>query len=204
MTGNGANAKEAVTAKLPWQDNVNAAVDVAWHVPPLCTSLIAGPSRLMGPRPPRQWKRHHKRNKVRSNKEETGSVQSTLKVLPGSGSTEREVLPSCDGCTPNNQRKNYCNCGNGAHLYNRFGGNGAISGLFEELATNCVRDHHFVDGSSAVDSCSKQRLGHDREATEALTNGNGAEWSERQDKHQEQNDKKVRFSPTQLHQNMLP
>ena len=25
MTSNGANAKDAVTAKLPWQDNVNAA-----------------------------------------------------------------------------------------------------------------------------------------------------------------------------------
>ena len=31
VTTNGVNAKEAVTAKLPWQDNVNAAVDVAWH-----------------------------------------------------------------------------------------------------------------------------------------------------------------------------
>ena len=59
MTGSGAKAKEAVTAKLPRQDKVNAAVDVAWK------------------------EKHHKRNKVRSNKEETGSVQST-------GSTERD------------------------------------------------------------------------------------------------------------------
>ena len=100
VTSNGANAKEAVTAKLPWQDNVNAAVDVAWHTHPLCTYLIAGPPRAWWDRGPSgQWEKHNKRNKVRSNNEETGSVQSTLKVSPSSGSTERETLPSCDGRT---------------------------------------------------------------------------------------------------------
>ena len=49
-TGNGANAKEAVTAKFPWQDNVNAAVDEAWQTPPLWKHLIAGPFCMMGPR----------------------------------------------------------------------------------------------------------------------------------------------------------
>ena len=43
VTGNGGNAKLAVTAKLPLQDNVNAAVDVAWQIPPFCKYLIAGP-----------------------------------------------------------------------------------------------------------------------------------------------------------------
>ena len=48
-TGIGANAKEAVTAKFFRQDNVNAALDVAWQIPPFCKYLIAGPSCLRGP-----------------------------------------------------------------------------------------------------------------------------------------------------------
>ena len=47
-------------------------------------------------------------------------MQSILKVLPSSGPTEREVLPS-----------------NGANQYNRFD-------AFQELATNCIRDHHLL------------------------------------------------------------
>ena len=41
----------------------------------------------------------HKRVLVRGNKKETGTVQSTLNVLPSSGFTEREKLLGCDGCT---------------------------------------------------------------------------------------------------------
>ena len=74
MTGNGANAKEAVSAKLPWQDNVNAVAHAACQEPPLCKNIIAGPSCLMGTKASKRMGNHHKRNKVRRNKEETGSA----------------------------------------------------------------------------------------------------------------------------------
>ena len=48
----------------------------------------------------------------------TEGLQDNVKVLPSLGSTEREVLPSCDGCTLNNRRKINSNCGNGAKQYN--------------------------------------------------------------------------------------
>ena len=92
-------------------------------------------------------------------------MQSTLRVLPCIGTTEKEVLRAAtDG-----HSKITCCCGNGANLYNRFGGNIASRGLFEELAMD-----------SAADPCSKQRMGghnHDKELTEDLTKSNGAVWS---------------------------
>ena len=77
VTGNGAKAKEAVTSKLPWQDNVNAGVDVVWQTPPLCKYLMQDPRAGKDQGPPGQREKHHERNKVRSNNEETGCVQST-------------------------------------------------------------------------------------------------------------------------------
>ena len=117
---------------------------------------------------------------------------------------------------PKNQRKISCNCGNGANWYNRFGGNGAIRGLFEELATNGVRDHHLlmvvwpwtrVQSSAWVvtDTIESQRTLSPKAMVPT--------WSEPQDNEnlrvvteyiKSKSDKKVRFSPSQLHQNMLP
>ena len=72
----------------------------------------------------------------------TGRVH--VECLAELRSIENEILPSCDGCTPNKQWKINCNCGNGISLYNRFDGSGANTGPLEELATNCVLDHHLL------------------------------------------------------------
>ena len=40
-TGDGANEKGAVTAKLSWQNDMNAAVDGAWQLPPFCKYPVA-------------------------------------------------------------------------------------------------------------------------------------------------------------------
>ena len=49
-TGDSANEKGAVTATLSRQNDVNAAVDGPWQLPPFCKYPVAGPSCLMRPR----------------------------------------------------------------------------------------------------------------------------------------------------------
>ena len=115
-----------------------------WHIPPLCLHLIARPSCQMGPRASRNKKKEksHKRVRVRGNKRETGSVQSTFSVLSSLGSTEREKLLGCGGCRP--QKNDGSSTAIAAMVpirYNCFDGNGAVEGPTEELSTNCVRDH---------------------------------------------------------------
>ena len=49
QNNSGADEKDAVTAKHPWQANVDAAVDEAWQIPPFCKYPVARLWCLMGP-----------------------------------------------------------------------------------------------------------------------------------------------------------
>ena len=121
-TGDGANEKGAVTAKLSWQNDVNAAVGGAWQLPPFSKYPVVVPSYMMGPKAFRTSIITKECEKLQPGDEKCAIHFESPAEL---GVHRKEVLLSCDGCTRNIQRKATCNCDIGANLYNRFGSNGA-------------------------------------------------------------------------------
>ena len=124
VTGNGANAEEAATAKLPWQDNVNAAVVAAWLIPPFCKHLAVSPSCLMGPR--------------------AHTSQPEKCNPPAKGHAELGVHREGGTPTLRQTRKITCNCDNGVYMYDQFGSR-VLLGVFVEnwqkeahVKTNCT------------------------------------------------------------------